>query len=514
MANYIENLPVTFVYDWDYLTIINPHKDHETYLKYQYRWMEPDENRPWIQNQRTETKSLFVPVNKKGTSPTIIKTKQGFIDECIKICKDLGLPYTVSDQRPRLPTLSVDKIKAFPDAWQVQKDLLIKAVNKKRSGCVKAPTRYGKTRLIAMLMDAYKGKKQIVLAAPGVDLMGQLIDDLKELLPGREIKGIYTGSKTKIQSDDITVCSFDSLHKIQKDNVDLLIIDEPHAGVSQGRFPELEQFYCMRLAVGATLEGRFDGSDKLIKGIFGPKLAVKTFQQGVAEGVLCPIKVFIVDLEFEHFRIKTRKGAYDHLLINNENMGSLLKRISSHIPDEWQTLAFIQTEKQAKMYMEQCPEFELAINKLFKKKKEREEFFKRMKDSDVKRCMATSIYSQGVTFPKIRVVINCAGGGGNISSTQRPGRLAQKMDGKIYGYVIDFRFKCVTPQSRLDRIPNNEKLWMCLSRDAENRIRTYREKGYELEYVNDYKDIQFEELRNANIQSKSLQRQNRMVPKR
>ena len=118
---------------------------------------------------------------------------------------------------------------------------------------------------------------------------------LKEMLPNREVKGIFTGSRNSVPSNDITVCSFDSLQKINPEDVHLLLIDEPHASVSESRAPLLARFNNARIyGFGATLEGRYDGADKLIKGLIGPIHAARTFQEAVEEGAVCPIKVFFV----------------------------------------------------------------------------------------------------------------------------------------------------------------------------------------------------------------------------
>jgi len=462
------------------LTVMGSFKELEKYLSYTKKSLVLNPN-----TRRRETKKsvekLYTVLSDNKDCRTIM-TMQGFKNEVLKICKKENKQIEFYDCRKtfKKPILSLS------GGFRLnQKQLFEQLMCKGESGLLKAPTRYGKTIMITNTLKVYPNTRTVI-AAPGVDLLGQLVKQLSELLPDRDIKGIFTGSKNKTQSDDITVCSFDSLQKINTDSVDLLLIDEPHAAVSETRAPLLARFQNARIyGYGATLEGRYDGADKLIKGIIGPIHAERTFQEAVVEGAICPIKVYFVKVPFSAWKCTTRDNAYKNLLWKNNYLFQIVSDITKHkIPKEWQTLVFIDQQKQADLLSHFVHDSEVAIASRLKTK-ERKELFTKMAEGKIKRCIATSIYAQGVTFPDLRVMVNTSGGGGSISSIQKPGRLAQIIPGKDRGYLVDFLFECVDdPRNNPSEvIPDNLVMWSQVVYDCFARMKTYKKMGYDVEVV-------------------------------
>jgi superfamily II DNA or RNA helicase len=260
--------------------------------------------------------------------------------------------------------------------------------------------------------------------------------------------------------------------------------------VTQSRVALINRFAnARRFAVGATPEGRFDGQDELIKGVFGPVLVRRTFKEAVDEGAILMIKVFMVRVKFRPEMVKTYETAYKRIVFNNNEFAELVGRISSEvIPAEWQTLAFIRNENQARLLQTHMKDAKIGMDKLMKAK-ERKELFADMQGDKLKRCICSNIYSTGVTFPDLRAVINCDGGGKNFLSIQKPGRLAQVRPGKQKGYVIDFLFEPDDPNATDTKYPKKTHQWWAINRDCRSRIAAYREKEYEVEIVNNINEI-------------------------
>ena len=103
-----------------------------------------------------------------------------------------------------------------------------------------------------------------------------------------------------------------------------------------------------------------------------------------------------------------------------------------------------------------------------------------MARNEVKRCSASNIYSQGVTFPQLRVVVNAVGGGANTSAVQKPGRVAQLQPGKRCGVVIDFLFEGYGT--------GKGKVWAPAS-ESKSRLNLYRDKDYEVIMVDDLSEF-------------------------
>ena len=93
---------------------------------------------------------------------------------------------------------------------------------------------------------------------------------------------------------------------------------------------------------------------------------------------------------------------------------------------------------------------------------QRESYRKRFEHSSLKYAIATGVWSQGVDFKHLDVLVRCDGQSSSIKSTQLPGRLARGEAGllKDFDDVFDERF----------------------ARRSKTRFRHYEEKGWALNY--------------------------------
>jgi len=465
--------------------IINPHPAQEKFLHYQHRSLELV---GWKRESRTESVQLFQVI--RPQEPRIIQTFQGFLDPMMRLATKQGVPFEVLDRRTWFPEPKLELAHGFRCG---QAELFNTFIKPQRSGLLQAVTRYGKSTIIANVMRVYPGVRT-VLAAPGVDLLGQLVDDMRKKLPGREVLGIFTGSRNTKQSNDITITSLDSLHKVDAESTQLLLIDEPHAAVSESRAPMLAKFRNARIhGFGATLSGRFDGADKLMDGIIGPILARRTYLEAVAEGAICPIKVWMIKVSFSEFRCHNRDLAYRQLIYQNQGFNQLVKAISTDVvPGSYQTIIFADEKKQIELMNTFVQSGVQAVASKMKTT-ERRELFGRMVRGEIKRCIATDIFSTGVTFPDLRVIVNACGGGGGITSTQKPGRLAEVRPDKVCGHVIDFAFECDQyPGEYLKRIDARDAPWKFVVNDSRARLKVYQENGYDVNVVDAIEEIKIE----------------------
>ena len=341
------------------------------------------------------------------------------------------------------------------------------------------------TTLMVNTLRAFPNLRTVV-AAPGVDLCNQLYDDITgdRGIKNREVKLLCSGSRHKQQSQEpngITICSVDSLFKCDGTDTELLLADEPHEFVTDKRLDMLSEFTkARRYGYGATLTGRFDNRDIIIEGVFGPVLAERTYIQAVQEGAICPINVLFLDIEIEPKNYRDRDAAYKGLLFRNRGMANIAKKICHEvIPNDYQTLLFIKEEKQADLYLDIIGhEATVAMAKKMNKS-QREEITEKMRNGEIKRCLCTDIYVQGVTFPDSKVLVNLEGGGNNTSAIQKPGRLAQIRPGKKCGILIDFNF--TFPGIMEDY---KGEAWTALVADSKAREKAYTDKGYGIYHVN------------------------------
>lgn len=403
-----------------------------------------------------------------------IQTYQGLRQLVKETCAAHGYAVKEFDTRQPFPEPKLHLMHGFRFS---QQQLLTDGLLKNESGLIGAPTRFGKSTLICNTLRAYPGVKTVV-TAPGVDLLKQLAEDLKAKLKDRDIKCIFTGAGNHEQSEDITVVSMDSLEKCDFLGTKLVLIDEPHSGVTESRGRFLNSFVnARRIGFGATLDGRYDRADILIQAIIGPVLSNRTYLEAVKEGAVAPIEVALLKLRFPAFKEKDRDRAYQKLVWLQPSFHQLVAKICREaFPPQWQTLIFIKNEKQANGIHEQIPEGTIAMAKVLKPA-ERRELFRLMAEDLVKRCICSEIYSTGVTFHEVRALINAGGGGANIGCIQKPGRLAEIRPGKKCGVVVDFLWEADDPDMLEDRLPSL-CAWTAVVRDSRARRDIYKKKGY------------------------------------
>ena len=110
----------------------------------------------------------------------------------------------------------------------------------------------------------------------------------------------------------------------------------------------------------------------------------------------------------------------------------------------------------------------------------------------MKRCICTKIYSTGVTFSDLRGIVNACGGGGSISSTQKPGRLAEIRDDKKRGYLFDFQFECSDPPPPGENLTEDQDRYRMIEGECNKRFEEYEKLGYEIVDVDDLSSIQLD----------------------
>jgi superfamily II DNA or RNA helicase len=483
-------LKCSIVYDDSACTVFNSFPELEQMLHYEHRSIDQEQaGRPIT----VETLCLFNTLTPGPNGERIIQTFQGLLDDILECCQRHGRATQVHDTRLKFPMPSLHLMHGFRFS---QRDLLTKALLQNRSGLIGAPTRYGKSTLLINALRAFPNVRTVV-TAPGVDLLKQLQADIVEKCPTRKVVGIYTGGQ-RIQGPDISVVSMDSLEKCDLLGTKLVLIDEPHAAVTGTRAPYLSRFASARkLGFGATLSGRFDQADVLIRAAIGPVLVNRTYKEAVAEGAIAPIEVAMLKIKLRPFNCGSRDHAYNALVFRNPEFHQLIAKLCREaVPPDWQTLVFIKNSNQAEAILKEIPEGTIAMAKLLTTK-ERAEVTARVKSGEIRRCIASDIYSQGVTFHDVRVMINAGGGGGSISCIQKPGRLAEIRPGKKCGVVIDVVWEIdyqdlsgIPQDDMLAMFPNpTQNEWRAVVRDSRSRIKVYEEKGYHVTYHEDVDSI-------------------------
>jgi superfamily II DNA or RNA helicase len=467
-----ETARCSLLLDDNRLLVIPARTDVMEYLTFVEKKMElvaTASGRPRRQTTRTQ-KPFFVLI-RDSVGAEAIQTYAGMWKRVYDFLREKGVEVRFSDLRKPFPAPKLERMCGFRYS---QEDLLRRALALNMSGLICAPTRYGKSTLIANTCRAYPGVRTVILM-PGVELLEQQLKDFKKALPHRKIVHIGGPRSAQFQNDDITLCLMDdtALARLDAADTQLVLIDEPHTLVTDCQLSSYVNFENARkLGYGATITGRYDNRDVLIEGTIGPVLVNKTFPEARDEGAVAPIIVFMLEVPLTGSIPSDRLQAYKSRLYEDGHMAANIAAIcKSIIPPNWQTLMFIANEKQALFYNEHIEGSEIAMAKTMNGK-QRLETQRRMVENELMRCLSTNIYATGVTFSDLRVVINLAGGGGNALSIQKPGRVAEVRPGKRCGVVIDVLFSAETGGGAKQ-----------LAGESWARYNMYKERGYDLRIV-------------------------------
>ena len=429
-------------------------------------------------------------------NPGRIVTMPGFAHKVLEQCRKAGTGFEFIDARTPMPTPNYEK--AFRGLREYQIPLVGKMLQS-GGGILRGSTGMGKTCASAAIIRAFdrrelfsRGTPTCVFACPDRDINRKNWEEFQHWLPDREIGLIMSGTSHK-PSDDVVCCTIDSLENIDPNQVGILIVDEMHASASTGRAEKISLFQKARKwGVSATPTGRFDGADIVSEGLYGPIVAEFTYQDGVKTGALVPITVYwlpcpppVCGLDM-YGRFKKREAKIRHGSTINDDFGQMVADIFNCTPDNQQILgimAFIEQMYHVHKFCNKtgCIHAETNADKLASypgipaiKAKERKEIYDAFKDGRLMSMLATHVWSTGVDFRNLNIVVNIGGGGSEIVAKQVPGRASRKTDGKDHAYIVDF----VHPWDREDPVSGTGKPGPLLKNDISRR-KAYKQLGFE-----------------------------------
>ena len=396
-------------------------------------------------------------------------------------------------------------VRAAEGLRPYQREVVLKMLAA-RGGLMQCPTGYGKSRMAAKIIDAWdpeelkiRGTPISVFACPSKDITKKNYEELLEALPHREVGLVMSGVKKF--SDDVQVITLDSLHLLDPSQVGILIADEVHTAASDSRAEELLKFSkAVMYGVSATPSGRFDGKDLVTEGIFGPVVVSKNYKDGVDCGALVPIEVIWINspeptVGLTRYRnYKTRDGKIGAGMIGNWKANQMIANIFKTIPQDMQCLVITQFIEQMDNILRFCDDdvryvhAQTSSDGLSKYQKvkaistqDRRDIYTQVYNQDIMKIVSTNIYTTGVNFPNLNIVVNAAGGGSDIASAQIPGRASRKTDGKEVAYMIDFWHPWDVDGSRWGPLLANDK----------QRRKVYNELGFKQTWIDNLSMLSF-----------------------
>lgn len=433
-----------------------------------------------------------------------LTTLPGFAAQIFTLLTDGGAEVEFVDNR-LLRDVPFDIEAGAEGLRDYQVEALWDALNS-RGGIMQLPTGGGKTRIAAAIFHSFdrhamavKGVSQMLFVSPSIDLATKNAQELRDILGprGREIGLVCDGDNNA--SDDITVVTPESLHHFDPRSVGLVIYDEVHTLGSIRADKILEFEHAMRFGLSATPEGRSDGADIVVSGVFGPVIHRRTFQELVDLGALVPITIYWIRMpKPKQWRPSAnRDTVYRRALWRNDEYHETVAHIMNHVvPDDVQCLTLVDKIEHMDSLLTHLPKETAYVHAATSQKglegllrvkavskKSRQEIYRRVVRGEILRVVSTGIYRTGVDFPKMGAIIKAEGIASSIIAAQVPGRASRLSDGKARGVVFDFwwGWDC-------DPMAGATKPGMLL-RDCKSREKVYKGLGFQQVFITNLDEL-------------------------
>jgi hypothetical protein len=190
----------------------------------------------------------------------------GLKERVFRTLQSFGMQYEYQDLRTNLlPSANYEKLAELGEInFKYKQDVVITTIDTCDGGIIVAPTGYGKTFILMLLLKLYH-KSRIVVISPGLDLLKSTYERLLSVCPDI---GRIGGGKHE-PSHRVTLCSADSVHKADLEKAQLIIYDEVHSAGTDARIKDLSRFTDAKfIGFSASFPARSDGADDLVEAIF------------------------------------------------------------------------------------------------------------------------------------------------------------------------------------------------------------------------------------------------------
>lgn len=323
-------------------------------------------------------------------------------------------------------------------------------------GIIDAPTGFGKGIVAAMICRLYP-KATIHIVEPGRDLVEKTVQLLLKYTPS--VGQVGCGKRDWKR---VTVISADSL-RLSDGNADLLLGDEVHTLAAPSYAEPLARYrHSRNFGLSASPTGRLDGADAKLESLFGPVIFKLSYQEAKDFGLVVPIRVEWLDYQPTYNPCDSRKTDISRkrwgVWRNRERNLAFAVKARTYSADT-QVLIIVETIEHALYLREHLPEFELCYGESgidpdtetqyrsqgllgpseeLMTSQKREVLRKAFEKGTIKKVIATGIWSTGVDFCQLQVLMRADGLASPIQDVQVPGRVCRTHgDQKDVGILID-----------------------------------------------------------------------------
>jgi len=339
-----------------------------------------------------------------------------------------------------------------------KQDVCLAQIDMHDYGLIDAPPAFGKTHLMGMIACMYPHAK-IDIVTKRKDVVRRIRTLLTRWVPSM---GQIGGGK-KERNRRVTVYTADSLHHSDF-SADILLADEAHELMTDRLAGMLGRYWTSRnYCFTATPDMRLDNAHHRMEGIFGPRIFHMTQQEAEALGLVAHVYVQWLDIDpganpaerFQQLVARKRHGIWRNPWRNQV----IADAARSFLQDGLQVLIMVDTVEHA-MHLRSClPEATLCYSEgaldegkrrsyvqqglmapdeemTTQRRIELGQAFERRREMCV---IATGVWSTGVSFDSLNVLIRAEAGDSDTFNVQIPGRVCRNdpATNKTAGILVD-----------------------------------------------------------------------------
>lgn len=380
----------------------------------------------------------------------------GLVPDIVNLLTEWGIEYEIEDKRDSFRAIGCPEELNGEFLREDQKEVVNKVLNNRLGnvrfirGMIDAATNYGKSYVIAGIFKSFHDKRTGLLLIDNKTIFEQLVDDMKERMPG-EVGEIST---RKVDLKRFNVCMVQTVKaRINKDprirkflnNCDIVVVDEADTGTSTAH--KLCYKECLNSPVRIGLTGTAQTAKDPVKrreilSFFGGILVKITNAELIEAGISTKPKISVFMGNESREDYGGYRENYKKLIIENkERNKKVWRRIVKNLNrGRYPILVMLKEKVHSKFMIKHTPRgLEWAkIKYVFHDTPERAEIIKDFKDGNIDILFSGFFIKRGINIPKTKTLINAAGGDSETILLQVLGRILRKHKTKKKAYVEDF----------------------------------------------------------------------------
>lgn len=315
------------------------------------------------------------------------------------------------------------------------------------SGYVKLPTRFGKTVIFTKLIEALAMKTVIVV--PSQYLVDQTEAKISQFASDLNVGKVY--GKAKEFGREVTITTYNSLvnmvqnGKINPKEVDCLILDEVHRGLSEMRSDTIRQFeHSLKLGFSATPSfSETKGADKLLI----TEIHSMSLEEASAEGLISPFSIIVAetDVDISNVKILSTTGDYSQSelskAVNLESRNRAAIELYKKMFLGKKAIVNCVDIKHAEDFNKEALEAGIHSRVVSSANKEnQEQNVEDYRKGELSMLVNINVLNEGFDDPKTSVCLNLRPTFSRVVAEQRAGRVLtlDETDPSKQAYIVEF----------------------------------------------------------------------------